>query len=254
MSGHSKWSTIKHKKAAIDAKRGKIFSKLAKEIMVCARQGGGDTGANITLRTLVAKARAVNMPADNIERAIKKGTGELEGAAMEEVMYEGYAPGGVAIIAQVLTDNRNRSASEVRHAFTKYNCSLAGQGSVSRSFNRKGVIRILTEKVSEDALLEKALEAGAEDMSQQDEVFEIITGPSEYPTVLEALQAAGVEVEESEMTLLPETYMPVADKGAASTLLSFVEALEELDDVQNVYSNFDISDELMEKINAEQSG
>lgn len=220
--------------------------------MICARQGGGDPGANITLRTLVTKARSVNMPADNIDRAIKKGTGELEGEAMEEVMYEGYAPGGVAVIVQVLTDNRNRSAAEVRHAFSKYNSSLAVQGSVSRTFNRKGVIRVLAEKIDEDTLLEQALEAGAEDMSHEDTVFEIITGPAEYPTVLESLQAAGVEVEDSEVTLLPETYTPVPDKGAASTLLNFVEALEDLDDVQNVYANFDIDDEIMEAINAEQ--
>lgn len=253
MSGHSKWSTIKHKKAATDAKRGRIFSKLAKEIMVCARQGGGDPSTNISLRTLVQKGRSVNMPADNIERAIKKGTGELEGEQMDEVMYEGYAFGGVAVIVEVLTDNRNRSAAEVRHAFSKYNASLALQGSVSRTFNRKGVIRIKADAIEEDALLEKALEAGAEDMSLEDDFFEIVTGPAEYPKVLEALETAEVAVEDSELTLLPETYMPVTDKGAASRLLGFIEALEDLDDVQNVFSNFDIPDELMEQINDEQA-
>ena len=249
MSGHSKWSTIKHKKAATDAKRGKMFSKLAKEIRVVARQGGGDPNANITLRTLVQKARAINMPADNIDRAIKKGTGELEGEQMDEIMYEGYAPGGIAIIVQALTDNRNRTAAEVRHVFTKFNGSLAGQGSVTRSFNRKGVIQVNADAAKEDELLELALECGAEDMTDEDGYFEIVTGPSEYPDVLGRLEERGVAVESSELTLLPETYMPVTDTGQAGSLLKFVEALEDLDDVQNVYANFDISEEIMETIN-----
>jgi YebC/PmpR family DNA-binding regulatory protein len=249
MSGHSKWSTIKHKKAAIDAKRGKIFSKIAKEIMVAARQGGGDPAANITLRSLIQKARSVNMPADNIDRAIKKGTGDLDGAQMEEIMYEGYAPGGIALIVQVLSDNRNRSAAEVRHVFTKHSGNLAGAGSVSRSFNRKGVIEVPVTAADEDQLLEWVLEAGAEDMTNEGEVFEIIVGPSEYPQVLGKLESCGVTTESSEMTLLPETTMPVTDEAQGAALLKFVEALEELDDVQNVYANFDLSDELMEKLN-----
>lgn len=249
MSGHSKWSTIKHKKAAADAKRGKAFSKLAKEIMVAARQGGGDPAANITLRALVQKARGVNMPADNIDRAIKKGTGELEGEQMDEVMYEGYAPGGVAVIVQALTDNRNRSAAEVRHVFTKFNGSLAGQGSVSRSFNRKGVIEVESAEAKEDELLELALEAGAEDMTHEGDYFEIVTTPAEYPAVLGQLEERGVSVKNSEITLLPDTYMPVADAAQARSLIQFVEALEELDDVQNVYSNFDVPEDIMEQLN-----
>ncbi len=249
MSGHSKWSTIKHKKAATDAKRGKIFSKLAKEMMIVARQGGGDPGTNITLRTLIQKARAVNMPADNIDRAIKKGTGELEGEQMEEITYEGYAQGGIAIIVQALTDNRNRTASEVRHVFTKHNGSLAGQGSVARTFNRKGVIQVGSQAVNEDELFELALECGAEDMTNEGDYYEIVTGTAEYPDVLNRLEERGVAVEQSELTLLPETYMPVTDAGQAAGLLRFVEALEDLDDVQNVYANFDIPDDVMASLN-----
>lgn len=248
MSGHSKWSTIKHKKAAADAKRGKVFSKIAKEITVAARQGGGDPETNITLRTLIQKARGVNMPADNIDRAVKKGTGDLEGEQMEEIMYEGYASGGIAIIVQVLTDNKNRSAAEVRHVFTKFNSNLAGQGSVIRTFNRKGVIEVNSEDAREDELMEWALESGAEDMTDEGDYFQIVTGPTEYPDVLGKLEDKGVPVGNSELTLLPETYMPVTDVSQARSLLNFVETLEELDDVQNVYANFDISDEIMAEL------
>ncbi len=248
MSGHSKWSTIKHKKAAADAKRGKAFSKLAKEIMVAARQGGGDPSANITLRTLVQKARGINMPADNIDRAIKKGTGELESAQMDEVMYEGYAPGGVAVLVQVFTDNRNRSAAEVRHVFTKFNGSLAGQGSVSHLFNRKGIVEVDASATQEDKLLEWVLEAGAEDMSKEADVYEIVTAPADYPAVLECLEKHAVPIKNSEVTLRPETYMQVSDVEQAQSLIRFVETLEDLDDVQDVYSNFDIPDEYMEQL------
>lgn len=248
MSGHSKWSTIKHKKAAADAKRGKIFSKLAKEITVCARDGGGDPDANITLRTLLQKARAVNMPADNIERAVKKGTGELESAAMEEIMYEGYAAGGVAIIVHVLTDNRNRTAAEVRNVFTKHSATLAGQGSVTRSFQRKGLLYVAASEIDEDQLMEKAIEAGAEDMTREGERYEIVTDPSEYHSVLDNLQTAGIPVEESELSLVPDMYLPITDAGVARSLLNFIEALEDLDDVQSVYTNFDIDDALLESI------
>lgn len=251
MSGHSKWSTIKHKKAAADAKRGKAFSKIAKEMTVAARQSGGDPAVNITLRTLIQKARSVNMPADNIERAIKKGTGELEGEQMDEIMYEGYAPGGIAIIVQVLTDNKNRSAAEVRHVFSKFNSNLAGQGSVSRTFNRKGVIEVSSSEANEDELLELALECGAEDMTNEGDYFEIVTEPSAYPDVLEKLEEKGVPVQNSELTLLPENYMPVTDASQAKSLMNFVETLEELDDIQNVYANFDISDEIMEALEGE---
>ena len=250
MSGHSKWSTIKHKKAAADAKRGKVFSKIAKEMTVAARQGGGDPAVNITLRTLVQKARSANMPADNIDRAIKKGTGDLEGAQMEEIMYEGYAPGGVAIIVQALTDNRNRSAAEVRHVFTKNNSSLAGQGSVIRSFNRKGVIEVPGDAMPEEDLLELALECGAEDVSNEGDYYEIVTAPSDYPAVLGELETRQVPVTNSETTLVPETLMPVTDARQARSLIQFVEALEELEDVQNVYANFDITDEIMAELEA----
>ncbi len=252
MSGHSKWSTIKHKKAAVDAKRGKIFSKIAKEITVVARNGGGDPATNITLRTLLQKARSANMPADNIDRAIKKGTGELEGAAMEEIMYEGYAAGGVAVIVHALTDNRNRSAAEVRNVFNKHNATLAGQGSVTRSFQRKGVIYVDVSGISEERLMEQAVESGAEDMTVQGDRYEIITAPSDYSSVLESLQDAGIEISDSELSLIPDTYLPVTDSGAARSLLSFVEALEDLDDVQNVYANFDIDEEFLESLTGDQ--
>ncbi len=248
MSGHSKWSTIKHKKAAADAKRGKIFSKIAKELMIAARSGGGDPSGNITLRAIIQKARGVNMPADNIDRAIKKGTGELAADALEEVMYEGYAPGGVAVIVEVVTDNRNRSASEVRHVFTRYSGSLAGQGSVLRNFSRKGVIVVDASAIEEDKLMELAIEAGAEDMTPEDGAYEIVTGPADYGAVLDALGKAGIETVRSELTLLPDAFIPVTDAGQAKSLIQFVEALEDLDDVQNVYTNFDVDDELLAAI------
>lgn len=249
MSGHSKWSTIKRKKAATDAKRGHVFSKIAKEIMVAAREGGGDPEANITLRSLVGKARSANMPADNIDRAIKKGTGELEGAnALEEISYEGYAPGGVAVIVQTLTDNRNRTTAEVRHVFTKFDANLAGQGSVARTFCRKGDILVNADGVDEDQLLEWVLEAGADDMVQEDQHFEIFTDPSSLEQVVTSLEKQGVAIERSGITLLPESTISVEDKKKASRLLEFVEALEDLDDVNDVYANFDIGNELLETL------
>ena len=246
MSGHNKWSTIKHKKAATDAKRGKVFSKIAREILVAARQGGGDPSANITLRALIQKARSVNMPADNIDRAIKKGTGELDGGALEEVMFEGYGPGGVGVVVITLTDNRNRTVSLVRHAFTKSGNSLGNTGSVSRTFSRKGVILVDVEKVEEDALMELALESGAEDMKQDGDQFLILTDPAEFMNVVDALNDAEIPMESSEVSLVPETYVPVTDPDQAKKILKFVDDLEDLDDVQNVYGNFDISDEIME--------
>jgi len=248
MSGHSKWSSIKHKKAAVDAKRGKIFSKIAREILVCARQGGGDASANPTLRALIQKARSVNMPTDNVERAIKKGTGELASEQLEEIMYEGYAPGGVAIVVHSLTDNRNRTTAEVRHLFTRHQGNLAGAGSVMRGFQRKGQIFVRTSAVDEDKLISVALDAGAEDVSTEGEVFQVLTGPSEFVDVAEAIQKAGIPVESSELALIPDTTIPVTDKSKAGAILRFIEALEELDDVQNVYSNYDMDDELMEEL------
>lgn len=248
MSGHSKWSTIKHKKAAADAKRGKVFSKIAKEIMVSARQGGGDPTANIGLRALIQKARSVNMPADNIDRAVKKGTGELESDALEEIVYEGYAPGGVALVVEVLTDNRNRSTSEVKHAFSKHGGNLSGQGSVIRTFNRKGNITVACSDASEDELMELALEAGAEDFSSDGEYYTIITEPNDFMTVVDVFNDKEIKMDESEVTLIPETLVSITDATQAAALLRFVEALDDLEDVQNVYANFDMDDDVMQAL------
>ena len=251
MSGHSKWATIKHKKGAADAKRGKIFSKLAKEIMVVARQGGGDPSANITLRSLIQKAKGVNMPNDNIERAIKKGTGETGGAVFEEVVYEGYASGGVSLIVYVLTDNRNRAAAEIRHIFSKHGSSFAQQGSVSRNFERKGQIIVESSAVDEDKLMDIVLEAGADDMQNDGDQFEILTDPSVFNDVCEALENAGIEAISKEITLLPTLPVLVDDVSVAKSVLKFIAALEDNDDVQNVYSSMDMTDEVMEAVGGE---
>lgn len=248
MSGHSKWANIKHKKSAADAKKGRIFSKIAKEIMIVVEASGKDPATNPALRTLIQKARAVNMPADNIDRAIKRGSGELQGARLEEVMFEGFAGGGVALIIQALTDNRNRTVAEVRHVFTKHGANLAGQGQVMRTFQRKGQILVNAAGTDEDRLMELVLEAGAEDMRREGDQFEIITDPAQYPAVAEALHKAGITPAASEVTLLPLNWTPVTDKAKAEALLKFIDELEELDDVQNVYSNFDIPAELLETL------
>jgi YebC/PmpR family DNA-binding regulatory protein len=246
MAGHSKWANIKHKKAAADAVKGKVFSRIAKEIMVAARLGGGDPNGNITLRTLVQKARAVNMPTDNIDRAIKRGTGEIAGAAVEEIVYEGFAPGGVALIIQILSDNRNRTAAEIRNIFGKHGGNLAAQGSVLRSFKRKGHFVVGKDDATEDRLIEVALDAGAEDVKAEGDVFEVTCEPNQFPALTEALAAAGIKTQSAEITMLPDLYVPVTNKEQAAALLKFIGALEENDDVQNVYANFDMSDELME--------
>lgn len=249
MSGHSKWKTIQHKKGAADAKRGKIFSKLGKEITIAAKAGGGNPDMNPALRTLVAKARASNMPADNVERAIKKGTGELDGGAqLEEVTYEGYIGGGVAVVIKVLTDNKNRAAAEVRHVFTKFGTNLAGQGSVSRNFKRRGQIIVETSAIEEDKLMSIVLDAGAEDMSVDDDVYDIVTEPSSFAKVEEAIQAAGVKTVSSEITLVPDAFVAVTDKTLASTAMRFIETLEELEDVQDVYSNMDVEEAVLKEI------
>lgn len=250
MSGHSKWANIKHRKAASDAAKGKVFSKIAKEITVAARLGGGDPAGNITLRSLIQKARGVNMPNDNIDRAIKKGTGEIAGAAMEEVVYEGFATGGVSLVVSCLTDNRNRTAAEIRHVFNKQGGNLAQQGSVTRNYSRKGQIYIDAATIEEDKLLEMALEAGAEDVSRQDNEFEVLTDPTEFHTVLEKLTQAGIKPGESAITLIPLLEVKVTDKEQAGQLIKFVGALEELDDVQNVYSNFDIDESIVDEVSA----
>jgi YebC/PmpR family DNA-binding regulatory protein len=251
MSGHSKWATIKHKKGAADAKRGKVFSKLAKEIMVVAKQGGGDPTQNITLRTLIQKAKASNMPNDNITRAIKKGTGEGKDAVtFEEIVYEGYAAGGVALIVAVLTDNKNRAAAEIRHIFTKNNSSFSQQGSVSRSFERKGQI-IVAVGADEDLVMETALEAGAEDVKQEDDQFEVLTDPQCFSDVCEALEAAGIETDAAEVTLLSDLMVPVSDVSVGKAVMRFVTALEDNDDVQDVYHNMDMDDSIIEAVAAE---
>jgi YebC/PmpR family DNA-binding regulatory protein len=248
MSGHSKWKTIQHKKGAADAKRGKIFSKLSKELTIAARAGGGDPNMNATLRTVIAKAKTSNMPADNVERAIKKGTGELEGGQLDEITYEGYAGGGVALVVKVLTDNKNRAASEIRHIFTKFGSNLAQQGAVSRTFKRKGQILVDASTVEEDKLMTIALDAGAEDMQQEDGVFEVITDPTAFDKVVEAIDKAGIKPTSSEITLIPDVFVPVTDKSVASNVMKFIDALEDNDDVQNVYSNIDLSDEILKAL------
>lgn len=252
MSGHSKWATIRHKKGAADAKRGKVFSKLAKELMVVARHGGGDPNMNPTLRTLMQKAKGANMPSDNIDRAIKKGTGELEGVVFEEAMYEGYADGGVGLIVLALTDNKNRAASEIRHSFTKHGSSFAQQGAVSRGFERKGQIFVDATVIDEDALMDLVIEAGAEDMSRDGEQFEIVTEPSDFMAVCEALEKAEIPTVGSEVALVPSTYVPVTDKVAASRVMRFVSDLEDLDDVQNVYTNMDVDDAMLDELSQEE--
>lgn len=248
MSGHSKWSTIKHKKGAADAKRGKMFSKISKELMVVARQGGSDPSMNPALRTAMQKAKSVNMPADNVDRAIKKGAGELEGAVFEEIVYEGYAGGGVGIIVLALTDNKNRAAAEIRHIFTKHGSSFAAQGSVSRGFQRKGQIFVDAEGVEEDKLMGVVLDAGAEDMKQDGEQFEILTDPSIFADVTEALETAGIETLSAEVSLVSETSVPVTEKSTAASIMRFVDALEDCDDVQSVFTNMDADDAIMQEL------
>jgi len=245
MSGHSKWANIKIKKGKADAARGKAFSKIAKEMTVSARMGGGDPAANITLRALIVKAKSVNMPNDNIDRAIKKGTGELDGGALEELMYEAYAPGGVGIVIQALTDNKNRAASEIRNACTKNGASMAQQGAVSRSFQRKGQIYIDAAGIDEDSLMELVLEAGAEDMQRDGDQFEVITAFTDYNAVSEALSNAGIATASSELTMLPDLPTEIADKEQAQKVMKLIDALDELDDVQNVYGAFEIADAIL---------
>jgi YebC/PmpR family DNA-binding regulatory protein len=251
MAGHSKWANIKHKKGKADAARGKVFSKIAKEIIVAAAAGGGNPADNIQLRALIQKAKAVNMPNDNIDRAIKKGTGELDGGQLMECSYEGYAAGGIAVVVKVLTDNRNRSASEVRLAFTKANASMAEQGAVSRMFQRKGQIFIDKDITDEETLMELVLEAGAEDLKIDGDQFEVITDPKDYDVVSDAITRAGIAMAESEVTMIPDLVTEVTDVEQARSIMKFIEALEDLDDVQDVYSNFDISDDIASQLESE---
>ena len=246
MSGHSKWSTIKHKKAAKDARKGKLFTKLIKEITVAARIGGGDINANPRLRTAVMTARANSMPGDNIERAIKKGTGELEGVSYEEIQYEGYGPGGVAILAQVLTDNKNRTVSEVRRLFTKHSGNLGETGCVAWMFDKKGLIAVEKSQIDEDRLMGLVLEAGAEDVREEGELFEIVTQPENFERVKEALERGKVVLASAQVTMVPKNMVDVDEKHA-EPILKLMEELEDHDDVQSVSANFNIPDELMEK-------
>ena len=238
MSGHSKWATIKHAKGAADAKRGQLFTKFIKEISIAARMGGGDPAANPRLRTAILKARAANMPKDNIERAIKKGTGELGGAVYEEKLYEGYGPGGVAILVEVLTDNNNRAAANVRNIFSKSGGNLGATGSVAYMFNRKGVIEYDAEAVKEDEVMEVALEAGAEDIVTEDGVITVTTDPADFEGVLEVLQGKGYESVSAEVAMVPDMYSSV-DTETATKLQKLIDRLEEDDHVQNVYTNAD---------------
>ncbi len=245
MSGHSKWATIKHKKANTDAKRAKVFAKLIRQVEVAAREGGGDLDANPTLRTFYQKARDNSIPLDTIERAIKRATGDLEGVVYEQITYEGYGPNGVAVLMDVLTDNRNRAASDVRSALTKNGGSPAEPGAVSWQFDRKGVI-IVPKSVTEDDLMETALEAGAEDITDEGEVWQVLTAATDLPDVRDALDAASIAVENSEVTMLPQNTVPITESDKAKAILRIIDALEDLDDVQAVYSNFDMSAELYE--------
>ena len=246
MSGHNKWSTIKHKKGAADAKRGKIFTKIIKEISVAAKLGGGDPAANPRLRTAIDKAKGENMPKDNIERAIKKGTGGMEGVTYEEINYEGYGPGGVAVLVEVMTDNRNRTVSDVRSIFTKCNGNMGETGCVSWIFDKKGLI-VYPKTVDFEKLFDAALEAGADDVTEQDEQFEVVTDPASFIEVRDALTGAGFKFDSAEITMIPQTMVKLEGKQAES-MLKMIDRLEDNDDVQNVYANFDISTEEMEKL------
>jgi YebC/PmpR family DNA-binding regulatory protein len=255
MSGHSKWATIKHKKGAQDAARGKLFAKLIRQVEVAAREGGGDTDANATLRTMFQKARDASVPIDTIERAIKRATGDLEGVRYESVTYEGYAPSGVAVIIECLTDNRNRTGSDIRAIFSKNGGSMAEPGAVAWQFERKGVINVPKKaasgsEVSEDDIMMAALEAGAEDVSDSDDSWEIVTDPSEMPAVRDAIGAAGIEVDSAEITLVAQNTVPLDNENDAKKVLRLVDLLEDLDDVQNVYANFDIPDNILELVEA----
>ncbi len=249
MSGHSKWAQVKHKKAHVDAKRGKIFTKIVKEIAIAARLGGGDTAGNPRLRTAIEKAKEVNMPQDNIKRAIMKGTGELPGVSYEETLYEGYGPGGVAILLEILTDNRNRTAAEIRHILAKNSGNLGEAGCVSWMFTKKGYILVEKAKVGEDILMLVALDAGAEDMKNdpKEDNYEIITAPEDLARVKTSIEASGIIVALAEITMLPKSYV-VLDEKVAEQMMRLEEALEDHDDIQNVYTNFDISDEVLAKV------
>src|SRR3954468_13002502 len=249
MSGHSKWATIKHKKGAADQKRGKLFAKLIRQVEVAAREGGGDPAMNPTLRTMFQKARDSSVPLDTIERAIKRGTGELEGVTYEQITYEGYGAGGVAVLIEVLTDNRNRTGSDVRSIFSRAGGSMAEPGAVAWQFARKGVV-IVPGTVDEDELMLVAADAGADDIERDGDVWQVTTPPGELHAVRTALEEASIAVDSSDLAMVPENRIPLDSSSTAKQVLNLIDALEENDDVQEVYANFDISDELLEEVTA----
>ena len=249
MSGHSKWSTIKHKKAAADAKRGKVFTRLAREITIVAREGGGDPDVNFNLRLVMDKAKSANMPKENIERAIKRGTGELKGEDLSEVMYEGYAPNGVALLVHVLTDNKNRTVADVRRVLTRQGGALAEAGAVAWQFERKGYIAIAPDGADADTIFEVAVEAGAEDVVFGDDLVEVYAELGHFQAVRQALQEAGIEFETAELAMIPKATLQLGEKQTLQ-VMAVIDALEELDDTQQVYSNLAISDEVMAKYEA----
>lgn len=245
MSGHSKWHTIKHKKGAADAKRGKVFTRIIKELTVAARNGGGDPDMNPRLRTIIAEAKQVNMPADNIKRAIRRGTGEEEGVSYDEVTYEGYGPGGVAVLIEALTDNKNRTVGELRHMFTKWGGKLGEPNTVARMFHKKGVIVVEKAAASEDALMSAVLDAGADDMKDDGSAWEIVSAPDAHPAVVDAVKAMGVEPASAEIAMVPTDYVKLEGK-PAQQMLRLMDALEEHDDTKNVWSNFDVEEQEIE--------
>jgi YebC/PmpR family DNA-binding regulatory protein len=249
MSGHSKWATIKHKKGAQDKARGKLFAKLIRQVEVSAREGGGDPADNPTLRTMFQKARDASVPLDTIERAIKRGTGDLEGVIYESVNYEGYAPAGVAVYVECLTDNRNRAGSEIRNIFNKGGGSMAEPGAVAWQFHRKGIV-ILPKKVAEDDLMLVALDAGAEDIKDQGDSWEVTSEPTDLPKLRAALEEAGIAFDSADVTMLPSTAVPLETESDAKKVLNLIDALEDHDDVQAVYSNFDIPDSILASVSA----
>jgi YebC/PmpR family DNA-binding regulatory protein len=247
MSGHSKWATIKHKKGALDAKRGKIFTRLIKEIAMAAKHGGGDPNGNPHLRTAIAAAKAENMPADNIKRAIQRGTGELPGATYEEFSLEGYGPGGVAVLIEISSDNRNRTVSDIRHVFQKHGGNMAEAGAVSWMFHKKGYIVVPKSAAGEDLLMGVVLEAGGEDLRDDGESWEVLTDPGAYEAVLEAIQKAGITPSMSEISMVPQNYIKLEGQ-SATAMIRLIEALEEHDDTQHVYSNFDVDEKQLEQV------
>ena len=248
MSGHSKWSTIKRKKGAIDAKRGKIFTKLIKEITVAAKMGGGDPDGNPRLRSAINAAKTENMPKYNIDRAIKKGTGDLDGAVYEEILYEGYGPAGVAVLVETMTDNKNRTVADIRHYFAKSNGNLGESGCVAWMFDQRGVIVVDAEGIDEEELMELAIEAGAEDVVEEDDSFRILTAPEDFNDVVDALEKAKVKMEEASITMVPQNTVEVTEEKPAKNLLTLLDNLEDHDDVQKVHANFDIPDEIIEAL------